>query len=62
MELAKEKEVWPSKLATLIDIQMEMLAPGGELRPPSQPLSEEEVFMLQVCVRMCVSMCVHGVH
>ena len=50
MSLGTEKGVWPSKASTLIDIHMELLAPFGEVRPPSQPLSEEDVFLLQVCV------------
>jgi len=46
--LGQEKNAWPGKAATVIDIHMELLAPFGEVRPPSQPLNEEEVFLLQV--------------
>lgn len=53
-ELGEEKGVWPSKAATLIDIHMELLAPYGEVRPRSAPLSEKDVFLLQVGrVRVC---------
>lgn len=37
----------PHKLATLIDIRHELLAPGGELRGQWRDLQERDVFLLQ---------------
>eukprot|EP00798_Chlamydomonas_sp_ICE-L_P017811 gene17811-24189_t len=46
MSLAEEKQI-PQKLATLINIQQELLQPGGEIRGVLAPLHDREVFYLQ---------------
>jgi hypothetical protein len=45
--LASAKEM-PTRVPTLIDIQLELCAPGAELRPPYVPLNDRAAFLLMV--------------
>jgi hypothetical protein len=61
--LAAKKEM-PNKVPTFIDIQLELCAPGAELRPPYVPLNDRAAFLLMVSmhVALCGAMqCLMGV-
>lgn len=47
-ERAEKEPGQPVKMATLIDIQLELLEPYGELRPPVRPLTQRDIYLLQV--------------